>query len=246
MTAEPYRAEIQRNLPRLLALMDRDPTSASYGMGDRYHWAWGLIDFGNGTFQGAAHGLARLWKHGLWPYPTPQETFIARIDALFRGAALLTRPDGSLEEALPREGSYCVTALVAFDLLCALDLLHDKIDPTIRSRWQAIIAPMIGYLLRADETHAIISNHLATAVAALARWHRLAQDSRAEAHGRQLLDRILHHQSDEGWFREYQGADPGYQSLCAYYLADVHRQRPDWALLEPLRSSFRFLWHFRC
>lgn len=244
MSANPYLEDIRANLPRLLALFDSDPTSASYGMGDRYHWAWGLIDFGNGTFQGAAHGLARLWKHGLWPYPTPRDAFIRRIDTLFRGAARLTRPDGSLEEAFPREGSYCVTALVAFDLLCALELLHDQIAPTTRARWQATVAPMMGYLLRADETHAIISNHLATAVAALVRWHRLTPDPRAETRGRQLLDRILQHQSDEGWFSEYQGADPGYQSLCVYYLADVHRQRPDWALLEPLRRSFRFLWHF--
>ena len=50
-TTNPYLTEIQSNLPRILSLIDRDPTNASYGMGDRYHWAWGLIDFGNGTFK---------------------------------------------------------------------------------------------------------------------------------------------------------------------------------------------------
>lgn len=244
MSDNPYLRELQSNLPRLLAMFDIDPTSDSVGMGDRYYWAWGLIDFGNGTFQGAAHGLARLWRNGLWPYSTTKKKFIARIDSLFGAAKKLTRKDGGLEEAFPNEGSYCVTALVAFDLLCAHDLMRAEIDDSTHARWLEIIAPMIGYLKKSDETHAMISNHLATAVAALARWHRETQDSPAEARARQLLDRILSHQSDEGWFKEYEGADPGYQTLCTYYLADVHQTRPDWALLEPLRKSIQFLWHF--
>lgn len=240
----PYLEEIRVNLPRLLGLFDNDRSSISYGMGDRYHWAWGLIDFGNGTLQGAAHGIARLWHGGLWPYSTPKEHFIARIDAIFEASKRLTRKDGSLEEAFPREGSYCVTALVAFDLLCALDLLKEETTHAQSQRWRTIIAPMITYLTRSDETHALISNHLATAVAALLRWHFLTGDKAAEEKARIQLDKILQHQSAEGWFKEYEGADPGYQSLCTYYLADVHRLRPDWNLLEPLRQSIQFLWHF--
>lgn len=154
MEENPYLGLIRQTLPRLLALFDVDPTSNSYGMGDRYHWAWGLIDFGNGSYQGAAHGLARLWRAGLWPYPTKRGAFLRQIDALFRGAKRLTRKDGSLEEAFPNEGSFCVTALVAFDLLCAADLLKDEISQEMLVRWQATIRPMIGYLLYADETHA--------------------------------------------------------------------------------------------
>jgi hypothetical protein len=241
---DAYIAEIRANLPRLLSLIDGDPTSKSFGVADRYYWAWGLIDFGNATFQGMAHGMARLWKHGLWPYPTSQEKFLDRIDALFVGAASLTRSDGSLEEAFPNEGSYCVTALVAFDLLVTLDLLDEQISNQKRSQWRNVIQALVGYLVRADETHAVISNHLATAVAALVRWHRLTGDEAPALRARQLMDRILDHQSEEGWFCEYQGADPGYQSLCTYYLADVHQLRPDWNLHGPLQKSIRFLWHF--
>ena len=111
MSSNPYLKEIRANLPRLLSLFDNDRTSFSYGIGDRYHWAWGLIDFGNGTFQGAAHGLARLWSAGLWPYPTTRSLFLERIDSIIQAASKLTRWDGSLEEAFPYEGSYCVTAL---------------------------------------------------------------------------------------------------------------------------------------
>lgn len=244
VATNPYLDQIRVNLPRILALFDNDGTSSSYGLGDRYYWAWGLIDFANGTFQGAAHGMARLWQAGLWPYQTPEEYFHARLDAMFEAAKRLTRKDGSLEEAFPREGSYCVTALVAYDLLCANDLLREKILQDRAQRWIAIIAPMVNYLIKAEETHAFISNHLATAVATLLRWHRLTGDTGAERKALIQLDKILSHQSTEGWFKEYEGADPGYQSLCTYYLADVHLQRPDLRLLVPLRRSIRFLWHF--
>jgi hypothetical protein len=244
MVNNPYLYELKANLPRLLAMFDVDVTSKSYGMGDRYYWAWGLIDFGNGTFQGAAHGMARMWQAGIWPYPTPKAQFISRIDSLFVATSKLTRKDGSLEEAFPNEGSYCVTALVAFDLLCAHDLMGHEIDQECALRWRGVISPMIEYLKKADETHALISNHLAAAVAALARWNRLTSDNAAECKAKELLDRILSHQSEEGWFKEYEGADPGYQTLCTYYLADVHQVKADWNLIEPLRRSIQFLWHF--
>ena len=243
-SVNPYLEEIKANLPRLLSLFDHDATSQSLGFGDRYHWAWGLIDFANGTFQGATHGMARLWSAGLWPYATSRQRFLQRIDALITATTRIRRRDGSLEEAFPFEGSYCVTALVAFDLLCTVDLLQPEISPELRSRWLAAIEPLIDYLIVADETHALISNHLATAVAALSRWHACTAAADAEHKALHLLQRILAHQSPEGWFREYEGADPGYQSLCTYYLADVHRLRPDWLLLEPLARSVRFLQYF--
>jgi hypothetical protein len=239
-----YLDEIKINLPRILSLFDNDRTSNTYGMGDRYYWAWGLIDFGNGTFQGAAHGLARLWNSKLWPYETSKDQFLGRIDSIFEGANSLKQKNGSLEEAFPNEGSYCVTALVAFDLLCTIDLLKKDISSEMNNRWTNIIAQMIGYLIKNNETHALISNHLATSVAALVRWNLLTSDKLAEKKGRELLDKILLHQSNEGWFKEYDGADPGYQSLCTYYLADVHKNRPDWQLLEPLRQSIKFISHF--
>jgi hypothetical protein len=244
MAGNPYLAPVLRALPRVLGLFDADCTSASHGMGDRFRWAWGLIDFGNATFQGAAHGLARLWRCGMWPYATPREVFLARIDAMFGATARLTRANGSVEEAFPHEGSYCVTALVAFDLLCALELLEPELSDPMRLRWHASIAPLIRYLKTSDETHALISNHLATAAAALVRWHARSGDTGSERKARLLVERILTHQSAEGWFKEYDGADPGYQSLCTAYLADLHAQRPDWSLNEPLARSTAFLWYF--
>ena len=240
-----YLEEIVKNLPRILSLIDNDKTSCGYGLGDRYYWAWGLTDFGNGTFQGIANGLAQLWVSGLWPFETSFNAFAERIDSLFLGAKKLTRKNGSLEEAFPNEGSYCVTALVAFDLLVTIDLLDQLIDQKKKQEWISIVEPLVRFLIKNDETHAFISNHLATAAAALFRWYDLTdQESGASTKAELLVSRILKNQSKEGWFKEYEGADPGYQTLCTYYLADLHLKQKHLKLLDPLAKSLQFLWHF--
>ena len=120
------------------------------------------------------------------------------------GAKFLTRADGSLEEAFPNEGSYCVTALVAFDSLITIDLISNRMSDLQREECIEIVRPWINFLIQSDETHAIISNHLATAVAALVRWNHLMDDPNALRMAELLLERILSNQSEEGWFREYE------------------------------------------
>ncbi|HZZ80536.1 MAG TPA: hypothetical protein VFE62_18680 [Gemmataceae bacterium] len=241
--SNPCLEQVWAVLPRLLALFDGNEIAPTFGMGDRFHWGWKLIDFGNGTFQGAAHGLARLIAGNVLPDFLSEANALARIDAMFHGAGRLRRGNGSMEEAFPYESSFCVTALVAYDLLSAVELLDTRLSDTQRRAYLDIVRPMIAFLHRADEHHAFISNHLATAVAALLKWHALTGDG-GEQRGIEFLDRIRREQSPEGWFREYEGADPGYQTLCLYYLADVDRLRPDLSLMEPLRKSIQFLWHF--
>jgi hypothetical protein len=239
-----YLEQVWAVLPRLLACFNTDPISPTFGQGDRYRWAWKLIDFGNGTFQGAANGLARLINADLLPPYLPTESALRRINAIVQGADALRRADGSMEEALPYEASFCVTALVAYDILTAVELLQGKwLSQEMRTSWLAVVRPMIRFLHTADETHGFISNHLATAAVALYKWQALTGEE-GQSRGSQFLKRILDQQSQEGWFREYEGADPGYQSLCTYYLADLFQLCPDLPLAEPLTDSLRFLWYF--
>jgi hypothetical protein len=239
----PYIEQIRSCIPRLLALYDTDSFSPTYGVGDRYRWAWKLIDFGNGTFQGAAHGLSRLLMHNMLPEEVSEKAVMRRIDAMFHGAEALRYSNGSMAEAFPYESSFCVTSLVAYDLLSAVEHLSTRLDDTQRTSFLNIVRPMIHFLHHSDETHGFISNHLATAAAALYKWSVLTGEP-GEERGYLFLKRILAEQSDEGWFKEYEGADPGYQSLCTYYMADIHRMRPELSLIDPLRKSVQFLWHF--
>ena len=238
----PYLDAIHAALPRLLASFDRDPLRPSRGLGDRTAWAWKTIDFFNATPQGAVHGLARLVASDLLPSGMRAAALVERIDEAVSAVATLTRRDGSLEEAFPYEGSFCVTALVAYDLLIAREQLGEYWSASAREQCLARVEPLIAYLMRADETHGYISNHMLTAIAALVAWNDVAGGA-AERRAEALIARVLGWQSPEGWYREYDGADAGYQSLATCYLADIHRRRPHWALRESLQRSLNFLSH---
>lgn len=239
----PYLAQVHRALPRVLALYDRDPLGATYGLGDRTFWAWKLKDFPNATQQGAVSGLARLLVAGLLPDGMHQDAILARIKTIILGSKQATARNGSLAEALPNEGSFCVTALVAADTLTAVMLLKDRLSASERADALSVVRPWIAFLHKQDEGHGIISNHLAVAVLALALWGKLSGES-CDPRARVFLDRILEHRSAEGWFREYDGADPGYQSWLMSSLTAVHRLRPDWDLGPALYQGVDFLSHF--
>lgn len=237
---EVYTREINAVLPRVLALFDVDAISATRGFGDRLYWSWKLIDYANATPQGMVHGLALLAASNRLPWKIDLASIIARIDTAIEAAGKQRASDGSLVEAFPNEKSFCVTALVAFDILCATDALESHIAMATQAKWRSIVAPMIAFLMKYDETHAIISNHLATAAAALSRWAELG-DAAAARRASEIVATILQHQSDEGWFMEYDGADPGYETLGLSYLADIHQRRPSAVLGSAIGRSLQFL-----
>ncbi len=234
-----YKEVLKESISRLLSLYNLDANAPTYGYGDRINWGWKVSDFANGTLQGGVHSLAIIIKLGLFP----NENFLLMIiDSAIRAISRIRRKNGSMEEAYPYESSFCVTALVAFDVLSAIKLLGDKLSDDRRQDYLEIIRPLIGFITKNDEEHAIISNHLATGAAAIARWNLLSGEQNPRS--TELLDVIYRHQSEEGWYQEYEGADPGYQTLATYYLAAVYEDTQDDRLLKSLERSAAFLKYF--
>jgi len=83
---------------------------------------------------------------------------------------------------------------------------------------------------------------LAAAAAACLLWTKLTGEKLNR--GQEILDIIYKHQSKEGWYREYEGADPGYQTLCTYYLFCIYEITKDERLLRSLEKSASFLKYF--
>ncbi|TXC81530.1 hypothetical protein [Luteibaculum oceani] len=212
--------------------------SEKYGYADRQYWAWKTIDFPNGTYQGMAHSLAISAKLGL----INKNDALFLIDALICAIPKIRHNNGSVEEAFPEEHSFCVTALVAFDILSAIYRLKAELGEGKTKDYLEIIRPLIDFITHNDETHAIISNHLATGVAAIALWNHLSGDKNGR--GEELLGIILDHQSEEGWYMEYESADPGYQTLCTYYLCAANEVLNDDGLHNSIAKSIAFLRNF--
>lgn len=244
MTDNPYLSEVHQTLPRVLSLFNTDPTSNTFGYGDRLFWSWKLTDFANGTFQGAVHGMSLLLRNNLLPTRFDSNAMLKRIDSIFIATENIARDDGSLEEAFPYEGSYCVTALIVFDQLNAIYELSNVIDASTQDRYLRTVGKMVEFLIKSDETHAVITNHLATAAAALMLWSKKTGSASAKKKALMLLERIKRNFNEEGWFNEYGGADPGYQSLGMYFLASLMEFYPEPELKKYLNKSCKFLSHF--
>lgn len=218
-----------------------DPYSVSFGFGDRLSWGWKVSDFNNGTLQGGVHALAIIYKEKIIKTAN-SDKILDLIKSILLATDKIRAKNGSMIEAYPRESSFCVTALVAFDLLSAIDILDHELSDDFKKTALDIIAPMINFISENDEEHAIISNHLATGVAACVKWNKLTGQNNTRY--LELLEIIYENQSSEGWYKEYEGADPGYQTLCTYYLAAAYLDCKNEKLLQSLKNSAKFLRHF--
>tara|TARA_A100001015_G_scaffold242910_1_gene277691 strand:+ start:5380 stop:6942 length:1563 start_codon:yes stop_codon:yes gene_type:complete len=237
-----YLDEIYANLPRMLSLYNNDQLSPFYGVGDRDFWGWKTKDFINGTYQGITHGLSLLIMNDLLPDYLERSYVIELIDRVFNGTKSITRKDGSLEEAYPFEKSFCVTSLIAYDLTETIINLKPEISIQKYQYYLSVVEPLINFTINNNEHHGIISNHLASAAAALISWEKLSGASMPKA--KELINQILKHQSEEGWFKEYSGADIGYQTLASSYLSSYEKRHPSAKLNSFLKKSFEFLSNF--
>ncbi len=209
--ASVYAQKAIDQLPRILGLCDREPSSSTFGCFDRPYWHYRTLDFSNGRLQEAAQILALLYRadSGSSAYAGVEKIRTWALGAIGFWAEVQVR-DGSLSEVYPNEQSYVATAFSTLAVSEAMQALDSDrhADAVVRSaRW-----------LACNENMAV-SNQVAGAIAALASAHRLTGDSVLATAAEDKLEQLLSQQSDEGWFPEYGGFDIGYNTICLGHLA---------------------------
>lgn len=239
-----YLEQALSALPKIASMIDLNYVSTSKGVMDRDYWAWAIKDFPNGTFQGAVNGLSILNKLQPDNYISKDIDEIKLINTIIMATELCMNKDGSLNEAFPNEHSWCTTGLVAYDLLTTLKRLRPKTTPAMQSDWLKIISKLIGYVENNTETHGFISNHLLTNANALLLWSELVGDTKYEIMAKKILKKVLNSGKNEGWFMEYGGADPGYQTISMNYLANILDLHKDWVAPNVVEHSLQFLLNF--
>jgi hypothetical protein len=243
--ADSYVSAILGEAVRVLGLMDREAMSRTYGCLDRTYWAWKFTDFPGARFQEGLCTLAYLYCTPLEGSPYHGDPRLRQwIAAGFDFWARIQRPSGDFDEAYPFERSLAATAFTSFYLCEAWELLGGDLPEPTASRFKHAVGLAGDWLIRNDETHGFLSNHLAAAATALYHAYRITGEKRFEARSRHFLTKILDHQSQEGWYDEYGGADPGYQTHGSFYLARYLELSGDEALGASLERSFEFLAHF--
>jgi hypothetical protein len=222
-------------------MLDRDPAGKTRGCFDRLYWSWKFTDFPAPRMQEGLYFLAFLYTH---PLPganlVGDKRLLGWIAAGFDFWARLQHRDGSFDEAYPFERSLAATAFTSFYVAEALALVETDLPPETARRVRAALVRAGEWLCRNDETHGFLSNHLAAAAAALEHAHRLQPDDCFAQRRRHFVDKILAHQSSEGWYDEYGGADPGYQTHGSFYLARLIELTGDAKLLDSLGRACQF------
>lgn len=243
--ATVYRDCVLREVSRLLSWEDREPLSRTHGCLDRNFWGWKFVDFPGARFQEGVYALAHLYARPFEGNPYHGNIHVLDwVRAGFQWWLRIQYRNGAFDEAYPFEHSLAATAFTVFYIGEAYLLLHESLSVEERERIEAAIRRAGDWLCRNDETHGLLSNHLAAAAAALEVTTVIAGDVKYRERSHHFLRRIYMHQSPEGWYEEYGGADPGYQTHGTFYLARIWQSTRDAELLESLTRSVRFLTHF--
>ncbi|HUV15793.1 MAG TPA: hypothetical protein VMW28_04440 [Pelolinea sp.] len=227
---------------RLLSQMNRDSSTSTYGCFDRRFWAWKMTDFPEATFQRNLANLAWYLKHS-----AAQSAREMIGDALIAGllyTAKIQHRDGSFDQAYPFERSYGATGFLLPDLISAYQEVRSFCDEDQKKRVEACLSSAARFIAGNTEKHSLISNHLAGAALGLLKAGSLFDNMVFTDHGKQLIETIISNQSGEGWFPEYGGADPGYQTLCVHYLAQIFKLEPTKKIEDSLEKSLDFLQYF--
>lgn len=220
------------DLPKLLTLLDRNPHSPTFGCFDRNHWHYKIIDFPSGMAQEFVWPLALA--HAL---PLPDNPYRGApairdwIVAALRFAARASHRDGSCDDYYPFERA---TGAAAFSLLAAVESyrLLELEDAALK----AFFARRADWLAKHRESGRL-SNHEALVVLCLTRVAEITGELRWNDAIDTRLARLLSWQTEEGWFPEYDGCDPGYMTLTISLLAMLDGIRPEAALRGPLRKA---------
>ncbi len=245
VASELYLDALRSWSVRVISLMDRERFSRTRGCMDRTFWAWKFTDFPGARFQEGLCYLGFLYSTDFPDNPYFQNSKLLEwIDGGFNYWCDIQRSSGDFDEAYPFERSLAATAFTGHYLSEAFEFMGDALPKKTQDRFRRGIGLAGDWLIQNDEKHGFLSNHLAAAASALYHAYRITGEGRFEKRSRYFLDKILSHQSSEGWYEEYGGADPGYQTHGSYYLARIQHFSGDKNLLDSLDRSVQFIANF--
>ncbi|HIK31346.1 MAG TPA: hypothetical protein IGS31_08375 [Oscillatoriales cyanobacterium M4454_W2019_049] len=237
MSKEPFAQIAIAQIPKILTLLDRNPHSPTYGCFDRNFWHYKIVDFPSGMSQEFVWPLALAYATDAPDNPFYQQPILPKwVEAGILYAARSAHGDGSCDDYFPYERA---AGAAAFSLLACVESyqLLQLDNPEIL----AFFERRADWLAHHEESGRL-SNHQALIVLCLKLVGQLLHTSKWSRAKARRLSKLLSWQSPEGWFPEYEGADPGYQTLTIWCLAQLDRlsTRSDDNLKEAIVKAVEF------
>ncbi|MDX2176570.1 MAG: hypothetical protein SF028_08865 [Candidatus Sumerlaeia bacterium] len=234
-----YAHEALRSLPRLVLMVDHNPYSPTYGCFDRSFWHYRTMDFPCGMNQEFCLPLALAYAN---EYPGNRYRGKERLRELALAAVdyaeKSSHADGTCDDYFPYERALGALVFSLYAMTESCLALGDR-DP----RRLEFFAKRGRWLISHNETGKL-ANHQAFAALALYNVFLCTRDEEFRRGSDQFRDLTLSWRHDEGWFQEYEGADPGYHSCLIAFLAKLWKKSRDESLLKPLHEAADFAWWF--
>ncbi len=203
---------------RLLGAIDRNPYRSTYGCFDREFWHYRTASFPCGMHQEGvlplALAFATAFPGNRWQgNPRVKDLAVAGL----RFAAQSSHADGSCDDYYPFERALGAAVFTLSAAARACELLH--VDAPDILAWLKRRAIWVA----AHGESGTLTNHHALAALGLRRVGSLTGMAEFRQQAERALDRVLNWQHAEGWFEEYGGTDPGYQTVTIDCLAKIER-----------------------
>lgn len=231
MSRDLFARAALAQIPNLLTLQDRNAHSPTYGCFDRNFWHYKIIDFPSGMAAEFVWPLALAYSLDLPDNPYFRQAALRDwIEAGLLFAARSARADGSCDDYFPFEkasGAAAFSLLAGIETTALLGLQLPELSEFFsrRADW-----------LQAHDESGRLTNHQALIALCLLKLGRTEAATRR-------LHRVLEWQDEEGWFAEYEGCDPGYDTLTLGLLAQFYELAPNEQLRTAITRSVRFLAH---
>lgn len=230
-----YLSTALAEIPRLLGAVDRNPYRPTYGCLDRQYWHYRTSSFPSQMYQEGVLPLALVYATELPGNPWHGNGRVRELAAAGVGfAARASHADGSCDDYYPFERALGAAVFSLQAAARAYQLV--KLDDPDLVAW---LRRRADWVIAHDESGRL-ANHHALAALGLLYVAQITADDRYRKAAQARVDRVLAWQSEEGWFEEYGGADPGYQTVTIDCLAKVRRITRNERLDEPLRRAVRF------
>jgi hypothetical protein len=241
----PYWHTIKNDIPRLLAQVDANPLSKTFGCFDRTYWHQKKSDFASSSLQHGVLVLAQLYlleaaDNSLFA----NESVLELIRGTLKFTFSIQHSDGSLDEWYPQERGWAgPTGYVLYSVIRTLELLGSKIDSETLALAKAFSEKAVSHLLNYEESD-VLANHQAMALLAIStsiKFFGLQMPAELFSKKKETFDNSFF---NEGWSLEYDGCDPGYQSATLSFLSRLYRVAPDEELKARCLTQINFLKDF--
>ncbi len=159
----------------------------------------------------------------------------------------LQQKNGLTGSWILKKYNYATTAIICADIADSYSFLKNEIDEKIKHK-------IINYLLQAG--HALIKynddinqNHNAIAIYALYSIFLVCEEYYKsfifKVQAEHKLERLLILQNkNEGWFKNYNGCDPGYLSFMVEYLAKSYNKVHESEIIDLIKKLLEFMSYF--